>query len=350
MSIYALETYDYTLPEGLIAAHPTARRDEARLYVWPENTHKRFSDLVDRLQAGDVLVVNSSKVIPARLRGVRKARDVNAPDVAIEILLHQPRGDFVRWAAFAKPAKRLKDGDVIHFETSVTATVEGRDDAQVLLKFNLTPQAMEKFLEEQGDIPLPPYIDRATDSADKHEYQTVYAKAPGSVAAPTAGLHFTDALLQRLRDKGVEIAEVTLHVGAGTFLPVTVEDIRQHKMHSEWGCVPIETVETIIRAKQQGGKVIAVGTTATRLLETAARTTGQIQAWEGETDIFITPGFEFLVVDRLITNFHLPKSTLLMLVAAFMGGVPEMQRLYATAIAEKYRFYSYGDACLLTRS
>lgn len=349
MDIHALETYDYMLPEGQIAVHPVAPRDAARLLVWPGGEGRIFADLPELLNAGDVLVINSSKVIPARLRGVRKARDASAPDVAIEILLHQPRSDFSHWVAFAKPAKRLRADDVIHFEHGVTARVEGRDDAHVILHFDLSPQDMEKFLDEQGDIPLPPYIARATDAADKQEYQTIYANEKGSVAAPTAGLHFTDALLQRLRDKGVTIADVTLHVGAGTFLPVMTDDIRQHKMHAEWGRVTRETADIIQRAKRLGGNIVAVGTTATRLLETAARATGTIAPWEGETDIFITPGFDFKVVDRLVTNFHLPKSTLLMLVAAFMGGVPAMHALYAAAIAKKYRFYSYGDACLLTR-
>ncbi len=349
MDIYALETYDYTLPEGRIATHPAHPRDAARLLVWPEGEARIFSDLPELLKAGDVVVVNRSKVIPARLRGVRRARTTTTPDVPVEILLHQPRGDFTQWTAFARPAKRLRPGDRLYFNDVLEAVVEGREDAHVLVRFEGTAAEVESFLERVGDIPLPPYIARATDAADKTEYQTVYANEKGSVAAPTAGLHFTADLLQRLKEKGVQIVEVTLHVGAGTFLPVTAEDIRQHKMHAEWGRIDAPAAAAIHQAKQAGHSVVAVGTTATRLLETAARATGSVQPWEGSTDIFITPGFDFKVVDRLITNFHLPKSTLLMLVSAFMGGVEPMRALYQTAIAQNYRFYSYGDACLLTR-
>lgn len=349
--IHSLATYDYQLPDELIADHPVSPRDAAKLLVWPQNEHKIFSDLADLLQSGDVLVVNSSKVIPARLRGIRPARDAQSPDVAVEVLLHRPRGDFSSWIAFAKPTKRLRDGDIIQFDKGVAATVTGRDDAQILLQFNLAPEQMDAFLDEQGDVPLPPYIARPIDNTDKSEYQTVYvdANAPGSVAAPTAGLHFTDMLLQKLRDKGIEIVQVTLHVGAGTFLPVTVDDIREHKMHAEWGRLTKDAADKIKLAKARGGRVIAVGTTATRVLETAANQPNGFGAWEGDTDIFITPGYAFRMVDILITNFHLPKSTLLMLVSAFLGGVPEMRGLYKAAIENRYRFYSYGDACLLTR-
>ena len=351
MNHNALSTYDYTLPDGLIADHPLSPRDAAKLLVWPQKQHKIFSDLADLLQSGDVLVVNSSKVIPARLRGIRPKRDAQSPDVAVEVLLHRPKEDFAHWIAFAKPAKRLRDGDIIKFDKGVTATVTGRDDTQVLVHFNLKPEQVDAFLDEQGDVPLPPYIARATDNTDKSEYQTVYvdANAPGSVAAPTAGLHFTDVLLQKLRDKGVEIVEVTLHVGAGTFLSVMADDIRQHKMHAEWGSLTRDVADKIKAAKMRGGRVVAVGTTATRVLETAANQPNGFGAWEGDTDIFITPGYQFRMVDLLVTNFHLPKSTLLMLVSAFLGGVPEMRDLYAAAIENRYRFYSYGDACLLTR-
>lgn len=352
--IYDLNSYDYDLPEGMIATHPASPRDSARLLA-PQGdgfAHRRFSDILDYLESGDVLVVNNSTVIPARLHGIRPPRDENSPPVAIEILLHQPIGHFAEWRAFARPAKRLKTDDIITFKNGVTATVTGRAEEQVTLRFNLEPKAVHGFLQEQGEVPLPPYIEREADSSDVREYQTVYAdeNAPGSVAAPTAGLHFTDDLLARLQEKGVILCHVTLHVGAGTFLPVMTDDIRQHKMHAEWGEVGSDTARIISEAKKAGRKIVATGTTATRLLETAARDTGTIAAWEGHTDIFITPGFQFRVVDRLITNFHLPKSTLLMLVSAFMGGIAPMQALYAAAIAENYRFYSYGDACLLTRS
>ena len=352
--IHSLSSYDYDLPPGLIATHPVSPRDAARLLVWPDKRNGIFVDLADEMQSGDVLVVNDSRVIPARLFGVRPkrpdTRDANATDVKVEFLLHKPRGDFTTWAAFAKPAKRLKEGDAVSFN-EMPATVLGRDGDQVIIRFEALPDEVEAFLDREGHVPLPPYIDRADETSDKTEYQTVYAaaNAAGSVAAPTAGLHFTDALLKKLRDKGVQIVSVTLHVGAGTFLPVTVDDVRTHKMHAEWGRVTQETADVIQVAQIAGKRIYAVGTTATRLLETAALAHGQIRGWEGETDIFIMPGFRFNVVDRLITNFHLPKSTLLMLVSAFLGSVDAAQELYAYAIAEKYRFYSYGDACLLTR-
>lgn len=351
MNPYLIENYDYSLPKEQIATHPVSPRDAARLLMWPQLAHKHFYDLVDELNAGDLLVVNNSKVIPARLRGVRPARDATSPSVDIELLLLRPQGDFTTWRAFAKPARRLKENDIIQFKNNVIATVMKRDGAEVVVQFNLPSQDVENFLDEQGDVPLPPYIERATDQSDKTEYQTVYVdnNAAGSVAAPTAGLHFTDLLLDKLRAKGIIIVEVTLHVGAGTFLPVTVDDVREHKMHSEWGVITEQAAKQISAARLKGHKIIAVGTTATRLLETAATQEGGFGPWQGETDIFITPGFEFKIVDRLITNFHLPKSTLLMLVSAFMGSIDAMQELYTDAIAQNYRFYSYGDACLLTR-
>lgn len=350
--IFALETYDYELPDGLIATHPASPRDAARLLVWGDQArHKIFSDIVDELSAGDVLVVNNSRVIPARLHGVRPKRDETTNDVAVEILLHRPMADASEWRVFARPAKRLRHGDIVQFPGDITAEIIGRLEEQVTLKFNLPPEQVFAFLDAHGEVPLPPYIERQAEYSDVNEYQTVYAhpEAHGSVAAPTAGLHFTDELLEKIKAKGVIVCEVTLHVGAGTFLSVMTDDIRAHKMHAEWGEIDAATAEIINRAKQNGHNIIAVGTTATRVLETAARATGQIAAWSGETDIFITPGFQFNVVDKLITNFHLPKSTLLMLVSALLGGVEKMKALYKIAIDEKYRFYSYGDACLLTR-
>jgi S-adenosylmethionine:tRNA ribosyltransferase-isomerase len=350
---HTLNSYDYTLPKERIATHPAQPRDAAKLLVWnTQPEHKIFADLIDYMEAGDVLVVNNSSVIPARLHGVRPARNEESPVVPVEILLHKPMEDFSSWLVFAKPAKRLRAGDILQFPENVTATITGRVEEQVTLKFNLQPQEVFTFLQAHGEIPLPPYIERAADETDAAEYQTVYAdeEARGSVAAPTAGLHFTDDLLAKIIAKKIILAEVTLHVGAGTFLSVMTDDIRQHKMHAEWGHVTAATAAIIQNAKDKGHRITAVGTTATRLLETAARDTGRIAAWQGETDIFITPGFEFKVVDKLVTNFHLPKSTLLMLVSAFIGGVDEMQTLYREAIAENYRFYSYGDACLLTRN
>lgn len=355
---FSLDAYDYVLPPELIAEYPVSPRDAARLLVSDGTAfaHKTFADLDQYMQPGDVLVVNASKVIPARLLGVRPkrvtqdGRNDHAPDVNIEILLHRPRGDFREWTAFARPAKRLKPGDRIVFAPDFEAEMTGREADQVILRFPYASDAVEALLERYGHVPLPPYIDRADEKADRSEYQTVYADKAGSVAAPTAGLHFTDALLDRLRAKGVAIVSVTLHVGAGTFLPVTVDDIRAHKMHSEWGQVTAEAASVIRAARLRGNAVTAVGTTATRLLETAARdNNGVIGPWVGDTDIFITPGFEFRVIDRLITNFHLPKSTLMMLVSAFLGGIEQARALYAEAIARRYRFYSYGDACLLTR-
>lgn len=352
--IFDLNSYDYQLPQGRIATHPVSPRDAAKMLVWENGqaNHRVFSDLVDYLDAGDVLVVNNSQVIPARLYGIRPARNIDAPDVNVEILLHKPMQSVTEWTAFARPTKRLRQGDKIILADNVTAEITGRLDEQVTIRFDLAAEDVFPFLKAHGEVPLPPYIERHADSSDVDEYQTVYADAqkPGSVAAPTAGLHFTDVLLQRLRDKNVQITEVTLHVGAGTFLPVTVDDIRQHKMHEEWGQVDAKTVALVQQAKANGKRVVAVGTTATRLLETAARDTGMIQPWVGDTGIFITPGFAFNVVDVLVTNFHLPKSTLLMLVSGFLGSVEEMQNLYKAAIEHDYRFYSYGDACLLTKN
>ncbi len=349
MNLHDLTTYDYELPPELIAAYPVSPRDAAKLLVWPQNEERIFRDLVDYFDKGDVLVVNASKVLPARLFGVRPKRDTNTPDVNIELLLHTPRGDFSEWAVFAKPAKRLKEGDEIIFADDFKCRVTGREADQVIVKFPYDGATTQAKLEAHGHVPLPPYIERPDEAMDKTEYQTVYADQSGSIAAPTAGLHFTEELIQKLKDKGVAIVEVTLHVGAGTFLPVTVDDIRQHRMHSEWGQVTQEAADTINAAKTRGNTITTVGTTATRLVESAARKTGKVEPWEGKTDIFITPGFDFRVADRIVTNFHMPKSTLLMLVSAFLGGVDSAMALYRLAIEKRYRFYSYGDACLLTR-
>lgn len=347
--IFSLDAYDFDLPADLIATHPVSPRDAARLLVSDGHVDAIFRDLVRYMNAGDVLVVNQSRVIPARLFGVRPKRDAVSPDVTVEILLHRPRGDFSKWTAFAKPAKRLRDGDKIMIADDFVAHVTGRDDDQILLEFPYGTSVVEKMLDKYGHVPLPPYMNRADETADKTEYQTVYARDTGSIAAPTAGLHFTDTLLDALRAKGVVIAPVTLHVGAGTFTAVTANDIRQHKMHAEWGQVTAETATIIAAARAKGHAVTAVGTTSLRLVETAARQTGVIMPWAGDTDIFITPGFDFRVADRLVTNFHIPKSTLFMLISAFLGSINAAQSLYKTAIDRRYRFYSYGDACLLTR-
>lgn len=337
-----VSTYDFSLPEALIAQQAVEPRDHARLLrVTPRALeHKHVYDLPDYLRAGDVLVVNTSKVIPARLYGLRGAAKV-------EILLHKNKGEG-RWDVFARPLKRLRAGDKILFADDFYAEfVRATDDGLAEVRLNKDGAELFKALEAYGLMPLPPYIRRVQkDPQDDARYQTVYADQQGSVAAPTAGLHFTPELLARIESKGIKIVPVLLHVGAGTFLPVKAEDVRQHKMHAEYAEVSAASAALINAAKEKGGRVVAVGTTATRILETVANDKGHVREWAGETRIFITPGYRFKCVDVLFTNFHLPKSTLFMLVAAFMG-LPRMQEAYATAIAANYRFFSYGDACLL---
>ena len=306
-----------------------------------------MSDLVEILCPGDRLVLNDTKVIPARLSGLRHRIGAEGETSArIEVTLLEPKADG-SWTALLKPLKKIRDGEEIVFSPALSATLVGRGEGQGLLRFNLTGEDFDAALAEAGAMPLPPYIAalRAPDEADKTDYQTVWASRSGAVAAPTASLHFDEPLLAALKAKGVEFTHVTLHVGAGTFLPVKVDDIRDHKMHAEWGEVTAEAVAEIEATKAAGGRVIPVGTTALRLIESAART-GSLRPWQGETDIFITPGFEFRVADGLMTNFHLPKSTLMMLVSAVMG-VDTIRRIYAYAISEGYRFFSYGDASLL---
>ncbi|MEM0905885.1 MAG: tRNA preQ1(34) S-adenosylmethionine ribosyltransferase-isomerase QueA [Pseudomonadota bacterium] len=340
-----MSDYDYTLPDGRIALRPVEPRDAARLLVHrpgaPLADHF-VRDITDLLAPGDVLVVNDSKVIPARLTGARRR---GAGVAAIEVtLLHEV--ERLRWRGFARPAKRLAQGDTVSFgtgEASVDAEVISRDGPYAEFVFSRDPLAA-------GVMPLPPYIAarRAPDGRDLTDYQTVYAEPPGSVAAPTAGLHFTRALLAGLEARGVGLERVTLHVGPGTFLPVTAEEIDAHEMHAEAGYLSAQTATRLLAAKAKGGRIVAVGTTALRLLESAARS-GTLSAFEGDTDLFIRPGFQFRVADALMTNFHLPRSTLLMLVAGFMGFEP-MRALYAHALEEGYRFYSYGDASLIFRS
>lgn len=309
-------------------------------------------DLPDFLKAGDVLVFNDTKVIPAALAGRRIGRGV---EPEIDVLLHR-RLDASHWLAFAKPGKRLKVGDRVRFgsETRVClvgtleATVaEKGEGGEITLSFDFAGPVLDEAIASLGEMPLPPYIAgrRASDDEDRKDYQTIYGREEGAVAAPTAGLHFTDALLAALDRRGVAREFVTLHVGAGTFLPVKAEDTRDHKMHAEWGDVSAETAERINAARAKGGRVVSVGTTSLRLLETAARS-GKIETFSGATDIFITPGYQFRAVDLLMTNFHLPRSTLFMLVCAF-AGIERMKTAYAHAIASDYRFYSYGDASLL---
>lgn len=346
-----LTEFDYTLPEALIANVPAHPRDAARLLVWPDDgINRTFADLTACLNPGDILVMNDTRVIPARIFATRPKAD-EPGEVKVELLLHKPVDlERVVWQAFARPAKRLKEGHILTFADGITAKVSAREEDQVTLCFDVDAAQFENFLNTHGQMPLPPYIQRPDGAipTDADDYQTVYANQAGSVAAPTAGLHFTDALLEALRAKGISTAFVTLHVGAGTFMPVRVDVIDDHKMHAEWGVVSEQTVAAINAARARGGKVVAVGTTSLRLLESAATGSGVIAPFMGETDIFIKPGYRFKIVDRLITNFHLPKSTLLMLVAALIG-MDEMRALYDHAVKNNYRFYSYGDGCLLTR-
>lgn len=358
-----VDDFDFHLPEELIALEAVEPRDAARLLhvraaKGSSDAHladRIVRDLPEMLRPGDLLVVNDTRVLPAQLTGVRPARAVGGGgEVTVDATLHKrlssPADARARWRAFVRPAKRLGAGDVIDFGGGVSADVVERDGAEATLAFHLADADFDAALHRIGVPPLPPYIARrrAVTSADTDRYQTVYARTAGSVAAPTAGLHFTQELLDRLEARGVERVAVTLHVGAGTFLPVSVEDTRDHTMHAEWGEVPATVTERIIATKAAGGRVVAVGTTSLRLLESAVDAAGQPVAFTGETDIFITPGFRFRVVDALMTNFHLPRSTLMMLVSAFVG-VDATRAAYRHAIASCYRFYSYGDACLFER-
>lgn len=355
-----VDLFDFELPEERIALRPASPRDAARMLVVrpggePQLDDRSVRDLPDLLRPGDALVLNDTKVIPARLWGLRRRGEASA---RIEILLHKREGG-ERWRAFARPAKRLAVGDRIRFGedsesmacllASLDAEVEDKGEGgEVLLRFAFTGPALDEAIARLGEMPLPPYIEgrRAADERDRADYQTVYATAEGAVAAPTAGLHFTDALFRRLEEGGVTRQTVTLHVGAGTFLPVKAEDVREHRMHAEWGTVSRETADALNATRARGGRIIPVGTTSLRLLESAAQGDGTIAPFSGETDIFITPGYRFRAADLLMTNFHLPRSTLFMLVSAF-AGLETMQAAYAHAIAHGYRFYSYGDACLL---
>jgi S-adenosylmethionine:tRNA ribosyltransferase-isomerase len=346
-----LSDFDFDLPEDLIATRPMTPRSAAKLlFAEGDAFHdKTVGDLLDLFQAGDRLVLNNTRVIPARLNGVRKRHGVQggSGEAKIEVTLLDPDADGC-WSALIKPLRKVDVGEVITFSDQFHAELCEKRDGQAILRFNLTGDAFDAALEEAGAMPLPPYIasKRAADEQDKEDYQTVFAKHRGSVAAPTASLHFDEGLLDALIANGVDITYVTLHVGAGTFLPVKVDDVTTHKMHKERGEVTPEAAAEILATKSAGGRVIPVGTTALRLVETAARDTGQIAPWKGATDIFIYPGFEFHVADALMTNFHLPKSTLIMLVSAFIGA-ERTKKLYTHAVSQRYRFFSYGDASLL---
>ena len=344
-----LSDFDFDLPEELIATRPARPRSSARLLVAEGDriTDAIVRDLGDYLRPGDRLVLNDTKVIPARLSGTRKrSSDQGETEARIEVTLLEPRAEGT-WAALLKPLKRIREGEVIRFTPRLSARLEAKDEGQGILSFEADGD-FDAALAEAGQMPLPPYIAalRAPDAQDKQDYQTVWARNTGAVAAPTASLHFDDELLARLREKGVELTYVTLHVGAGTFLPVKVEDVEKHRMHAEWGHVSEAAAAEIAATKAAGGRVIPVGTTALRLIESAARDSGAIAPWRGETDIFIYPGFTFAVADALMTNFHLPKSTLMMLVSALMG-TDRVRAIYDHAIARNYRFFSYGDASLL---
>lgn len=352
------DLFDFDLPAERIALRPVSPRDAARLLVVRPGASVEFEDhaicdLPDLLRVGDALVVNDTKVIPARLVGRRIGR---GSEPRIEATLHR-RLDNSRWRAFVRPAKRLEAGDIVRFGDEGKVCFLGQLDAEVEVKseggdvtlaFAFAGPVLDQAIAERGAMPLPPYIAsrRPADDRDRSDYQTIFAQVDGSVAAPTAGLHFTDNLLARLHERDVTLHRVTLQVGAGTFLPVKTDDTAQHKMHPEWGAVSQDTAAALNSVRRGGGRVIAVGTTVLRLLESAADESGVIQPFAGETAIFITPGYRFRAVDLLMTNFHLPRSTLFMLVSAFCG-LDVMKRAYAHAIANGYRFYSYGDACLL---
>lgn len=348
-----VDLFDFDLPEEHIALRPVVPRETARLlHVTPPNgfSDLHVADLPLLLQPGDALVFNDTKVIPARLEGERRRGDAIAH---IGATLHM-RESANSWRAFVRPAKRLRVGEIIDFSrennTLKAEVKEKNEDGEVLLVFEKSGSALDVAIAATGHMPLPPYIAarRPEDECDSRDYQTVYAREEGAVAAPTAGLHFTPELLAKIRARGVEEHFLTLHVGAGTFLPVKADDTENHKMHSEIGYITQETADALMAVKNRGGKIVAVGTTALRLLESAAEPDGSIKAWRGATDIFITPGYQFRIVDRLMTNFHLPRSTLFMLVSAF-SGLETMKEAYAHAIEKGYRFYSYGDTSLLER-
>jgi S-adenosylmethionine:tRNA ribosyltransferase-isomerase len=353
------DLFDFDLPADRIALRPATPRDAARLLIVrpgeaPEFEDRQIADLPDLLNAGDALVVNDSKVIAARLKGRRIGRGTTEPD--IEATLHK-RIDGSNWRAFILGAKKVQVGDTLRFGDEGKVCFLNELDAQVsqkhergevTLSFSFHGPVLDQAIAERGDMPLPPYIAsrRPSDEQDRADYQTLFAQAEGSVAAPTAGLHFTEAMLRRLAGRGIGLHKVTLHVGAGTFLPVKADDTEGHVMHSEFGTVSAEVVDALNVVRAKGGRTVAVGSTALRLLESAAGDDGKLKAFSGETAIFVTPGYRFKAVDLMLTNFHLPRSTLFMLVAAF-SGLDTMKRAYAYAVRDGYRFYSYGDACLL---
>jgi len=355
------DLFDFDLPEDRIALRPAVPRDAARLLVVRQGPTPAFEDRTVRdlpvlLRRGDALVVNDTKVLPASLHGRRIGRGEHEPAIAATLIR---RLDGSRWQALVRPAKRLEGGDVVRFGDEgkvcflgqLDATVERKGEGgEVTFAFAFTDAVLDQALEERGDMPLPPYIAsrREADEQDRSDYQTIFARDEGSVAAPTAGLHFTDDLIAALEASGIGLHRVTLHVGPGTFLPVKSEDTEGHVMHAEWGTVSADTAAALNAVHRSGGRIIAVGSTSLRIIESAASEDGTLAPFSGETALFITPGYRFRVVDAMLTNFHLPRSTLFMLVAALCG-LDTMKRAYAHAIAAGYRFYSYGDASLLFR-
>lgn len=343
-----VDDFDFDLPEELIALRPARPRRSARLLAADAVSEEIgvFESLPTRLRRGDLIVFNNTKVIPARLAG-RRLRGES--DVAMEATLLKRLGPDL-WSAMARPGKRLREGDALNF-SGLKATLAAKGEGGLIdIRFERSGPDLDAAIAEIGAPPLPPYIAtrRKADEADTADYQTMFAAIPGAVAAPTASLHFEPEVMRGLEEAGVSSAEVTLHVGAGTFLPVKVENAADHRMHAEWGEISPAAADAINAARAAGGRIVAAGTTALRLLESAADETGEIRPWTGETDIFIVPGYRFRAVDGLITNFHLPRSTLFMLVSAFMG-TERMRALYEAAIAARMRFYSYGDSSLLWR-
>jgi S-adenosylmethionine:tRNA ribosyltransferase-isomerase len=345
--------FDFELPEERIALRPVYPRDSARMLVVHKDgrlEHARVRDLPNFVRSGDVVVVNDTKVVPARLHGRRLPRaGTDGEGAKIELMLHK-RAGADRFFALARPAKRIAAGDRLQLGQSMFASVLARHDAEVEVQFDVAGAMLDRAIAREGEMPLPPYIvcKRKPDMQDASAYQTVFAEHAGSSAAPTAGLHFTPELFAQLEKKRVASEKVTLHVGAGTFLPVTAQDVTQHRMHAEWATVSAQTAERLNRVSQNGGRILAVGTTSLRTLETAAGADDRFAPFSGDTALFITPGYRFKSAEILLTNFHLPRSTLFMLVCAF-SGIEIMKGAYAEAIRQHYRFYSYGDACLLFR-
>lgn len=337
-----VDQFDFDLPAELIALRPARPRDSARLLIVEDQrvSDRSVLDLAGLLRSGDVVVFNDTRVIPAQLEGRRGEASIGAT-------LHKREGPR-EWRAFVRNAKRVRDGDILEFGGRVMASAIERDEEGAILLHFHGDEPVELLLERAGRMPLPPYIAsrRPADEADREDYQTMFAREEGAVAAPTAALHFTPRLIEALEKRGVGRETLTLHVGAGTFLPVKSERTEDHKMHAEWGRIDAETAERLNAIRSAGGRLIAIGTTSLRLLESAADESGTIRPFEGDTAIFITPGYRFKAIDGLVTNFHLPKSTLFMLVSALMG-LETMKRAYSHAVEQRYRFYSYGDASLL---